>query len=473
MRKHSHSMLNGPLLPSIIAYTIPIILTSVLQLLFNAADLVIVGRFCGSVSVAAVGATGAISNLIINLFVGLSVGAGVTVAHALGAKEDTTVHRAIHTLMPTALVSGAVLTVVGVVFSEDLLTLMGTDPDVLPLSTVYMQIYFGGITFNMVYNFCSSALRAAGDTKSPLLFLSIAGVVNVALNVVFVTVLHMNVAGVALATTISQGISAVLVVIALMRRTDCCKLDLRKMRFYKPQLLKMIRIGLPAGIQGSLFSISNVIIQSSVNSFGKVVMSGNAAAGNIDGFVYVAMNAFHQTAVNFVGQNIGAHQYKRVKQTLVICMASTLVVGVALSLLAYHFGETLLGIYITDSAEAIRYGMIRMFYVTLPYALCGVMETATGALRGMGASTVPMLVSILGVCGFRLGWLFTIFRIPEYHTLESLYLSYPISWVATGIAQIVAFVIVYRRRVRWDQKYVLKGLNAEGTSQNYHGETSK
>ena len=473
MKKHSRSMLQGPLLPSIIAYTIPIILTSLLQLLFNAADLVVVGRFCGSVSVAAVGATGAITNLIINLFVGLSVGAGVTVAHALGAREDDTVHRAIHTLMPTALISGVVLTVIGVAFAEDLLTLMDTDPDVLPLSTTYMQIYFGGITFNMVYNFCSSALRAAGDTKSPLIFLTIAGVVNVALNLVFVTVLHMNVAGVALATTISQGISAVLVVIVLMRRKDACHLDLRKMRFYKPQLMKMIRIGLPAGIQGSLFSISNVIIQSSVNSFGKVAMSGNAAAGNIDGFIYVGMNAFQQTAVNFVGQNIGAHQYKRVKQTLVICLASTIVVGVALSLAAYSFGETLLGIYITDSAEAIQYGMLRMFYVSLPYFLCGIMETATGALRGMGASTTPMLVSILGVCGFRLGWLFTVFQIPEYHTLDSLYLSYPISWIATSVAQLIAFVIVYRRRVRWDQQYVLKGLNAQGTSQNYHGETSK
>lgn len=470
MGRRNLNMLQGPLLPSIISYTIPIILTSVLQLLFNAADLVVVGRFCGSVSVAAVGATGAITNLIINLFVGLSIGAGVTVAHALGAKEDTAVHRAIHTILPLSLVSGVLLTVIGVAFSGDLLEMMGTDPDVLPLSTVYMQIYFGGITFNMVYNFCSSALRAAGDTKSPLIFLSIAGVVNVVLNVVFVTLLHMNVAGVALATTISQGISAVLVVIALMRRKDSCRLDLRKMRFYKAQLLKMVRIGLPAGIQGSLFSISNVIIQSSVNSFGKVVMSGNAAAGNIDGFIYVGMNAFQQTAVNFVGQNIGAHQYKRVKQTLVICLASTVVVGVLLSITAYSFGETLLGIYITDSQEAIQWGLVRMLYVSLPYFLCGIMETATGALRGMGASTTPMLVSILGVCGFRLGWLFTVFRIPEYHTLESLYLSYPISWVATSAAQIIAFVIVYRKRVRWDRQYVLKGLNAQGTSQNYKGE---
>ena len=470
MKKHNRSMLEGPLLPSIISYTIPIILTSVLQLLFNAADLVIVGRFCGSVSVAAVGATGAITNLIINLFLGLSVGAGVTVAHAIGAKEDTAVHRAVHTLMPTALVSGVVLTLVGVTFSADFLEMMGTDPDVLPLSTVYMRIYFGGMTFNMVYNFCASALRAAGDTKSPLIFLSIAGVANVLLNVVFVTVFHMNVAGVALATTISQGISAVLVVIALMRRKDSCHLDLRKMRFYKPQLLKMVRIGLPAGIQGSLFSISNVIIQSSINSFGKLAMSGNAAAGNIDGFIYVGMNAFQQTAVNFVGQNIGAHQYKRVKQTLSLSLICTFVVGVGISFVAFQFADALLGVYITDSMEAIQYGLLRMSIMTTTYFLCGLMETVTGALRGMGASTVPMVVSILGVCGFRLGWVFTIFRIPEYHTLEWLYLSYPISWIATGLVQLIAFIVIYRRRVRWDQQYVLKGLNAQGTSQNYKGE---
>ncbi len=463
-------MLQGPLLPSIIAYTIPIILTSVLQLLFNAADLVVVGQFCGSISVAAVGATGAITNLIVNLFVGLSIGAGVTVAHALGAREDTTVHRAIHTLLPIALVSGVILTVVGVLFAGECLNLMGTDPEVLPLSTLYMQIYFGGITFNMVYNFCSSALRAAGDTKSPLIFLTIAGVVNVLLNLVFVTVFHMNVAGVALATTISQGISAVLVVIALMRRTDSCRLELRKIRFYKAPLLKMIRIGLPAGIQGSLFSISNVIIQSSINSFGKLAMSGHAAAGNIDGFLYVGMNAFQQTTVNFVGQNIGAHQYKRVKQTLVICLGCTAIVGIAMGMVANYFAEPLLGIYITDSAKAIDYGMMRMGIMTTTYFLCGIMETATGALRGMGASTAPMLLSILGVCGFRLGWLFTVFQMPEYHNLESLYYSYPISWVATGLAQIIAFAIIYRKRVRWDSKYVLKGLDAQGTSQNYKGE---
>lgn len=462
MKKKYRSMLEGPLLPSVISYTIPIILTSVLQLLFNAADLVVVGRFCGSISVAAVGATGAITNLIVNLFVGFSVGAGVSVAHAMGAKEEQVLHRTVHTAMPMALVGGIVLTVIGVLFSTDFLKWMGTPAEVLELSSLYMRIYFAGMTFNMVYNFCASILRAAGDTKSPLIYLTLAGVLNVVLNLFFVTVLHMNVAGVALATTISQGLSAVLVVIALMRRNDGCKLVLRKMRFYKPQLLKMIRIGLPAGIQGSLFSISNVIVQSSINSFGEVVMSGNAAAGNIEGFVYVIMNAFHQTTVNFVGQNVGAHQYRRAKNTLYLSLACCTVLSVLVSQLAYAFGPELLSIYITDSPEAITYGVLRMSVVCQTYFLCGLMETTTGALRGMGASMVPMVISVLGVCGVRLGWIATVFQLEQFHTPFWLYISYTVSWTFTFIAQLVAFILVYRKRIRTDRAYVLRGLDANG-----------
>ena len=448
MKRNNANMLRGPLFSGIVLYTIPIILTSILQLLFNAADLVVVGRFCGSVSVAAVGATGAITNLIINLFIGLSVGTGVAVAHGLGSREDIVVHRAVHTALPAALVSGVILTVVGVSLSETFLKLMGTPETVLPLSAVYMKIYFGGITFTMVYNFCASILRAAGDTKSPLIFLTIAGVVNVVLNVIFVVVFHMNVAGVALATTISQGISAVLVVIALMRRTDACKLDLKKMHFYKPQLMKIIRIGLPAGIQGSLFSISNVIIQSSINSFGDILMSGNAAAGNIEGFVYVAINSFSQTAVNYIGQNAGAQQYKRVGRILGICLACVCIVGLTFGISAWYFGETLLSIYITDSPEAIAYGMIRLAYICLPYFLCGMMDVSTGALRGMGASVAPMIISVLGVCGIRIGWISTIFQLPQFHTPQCLYFSYTISWTITFLVQMAAFIRVYRKHTR-------------------------
>lgn len=445
MKKTNQNMLQGPLLRNIITYTLPIILTSVLQLLFNAADLVVVGRYCGSVSVGAIGATGALTNLMVNLFIGMSVGAGVAVAHAKGAHEDEVLHRTVHTALPVALVGGVALTFIGVLFSETFLRLMDTPDNVLSLSAVYMKIYFAGATFNLVYNFCASILRAVGDTKSPLIFLSLAGVVNVVLNIFFVTVFHMNVAGVALATTISQGLSAVAVVIVLMRRKDGCRLRLRKMRFYKPQLMKIIRIGLPAGIQGSLFSISNVLIQSSVNSFGDVFMAGNAAAGNIEGFVYVGMNAFHQTAVNFVGQNMGARQYDRVKKILWTCLGCTAVIGLGLGVMGYFFGEQLLSIYITDSAEAIGYGMIRLSCICLPYFLCGLMDVSTGALRGMGASFVPMLISVLGVCGFRILWIYSVFQV--WHTPQCLYLSYAVSWIITFAAQLAAFGVVYRKHI--------------------------
>lgn len=448
MKRLNQNMLDGPLLPNIILYTIPIILTSVLQLLFNAADLVIVGRFCGSISVAAVGATGSITNLMVNFFIGLSVGAGVTVAHGLGSREDAVVHNTVHTALPMALLSGILLTFVGVAFSETFLRMMGTPETVLPLSAVYMKIYFAGITFTMVYNFCASILRAAGDTKSPLVFLSIAGVVNVVLNVFFVTILHMNVAGVALATTISQGISAVLVVMALMKRTDACRLDLKRMRFHRIQLVKMLRIGLPAGMQSSLFSISNVMIQSSINSFGDVLMSGNAAAGNIEGFIYASLNAFHQTAVNFIGQNAGARQYKRVSRTLAICLACVSVTGLVLGALAYKFGPALLSLYITDSQEAITWGMVRMSCICLLYFICGMMDVSTGALRGLGESFIPMVISVLGVCGIRIGWIMTIFQIPAFHTPQSLYISYPISWGITFLCQMAAFFYVYKQHTK-------------------------
>ena len=448
MKRHQQSMLQGPLFLNIVTYTIPIILTSLLQLLFNAAVLVVVGRFCGSLSVAAVGATGAITNLVVNLFIGLSIGTGVCMAHAIGGRDETAMHRTVHTALPMALVSGCVLTVIGVVFSETFLVWMGTPGDVLPLSTLYMQIYFCGMTFNMVYNFCAAILRAAGDTKSPLVFLTVAGVINVMLNVFFVTVVHMNVAGVALATTISQGVSAVLVVITLMRRADGCKLQLKKLRFYKAQLIKMISKGLPAGIQSSMFSISNVVIQSSINSFGEVFMSGNAAASNIEGFAYVCMNAFQQTALNFVGQNVGAGQYKRVSRISGICLGCVTGVGIVVGGAVYLFAPQLLSIYITDSAEAIGYGVQRMAYVLIPYCLLGLQDVTTGLLRGMGTSFAPMVISVLGICGLRICWINTVFQIPEFHTSDWLFISYPISWAVTFAAEIVLYIIIYRRYVR-------------------------
>ena len=451
MAQKQIDMTRGPLFHNIISYTIPIMLTGFLQLLFNAADLIIVGQFCGSISVAAVGATGAITNLIVNLFIGLSVGTGVAVAQALGAQDNKKVHRAIHTAIPTAIVGGVILTIVGVLFSETFLRWMDTPENVLPLSALYMKIYFAGIIFMMLYNFCASILRASGDTKSPLIFLTIAGVINVALNVVFVTVFDLNVAGVALATTISQAVSAILVVIALIKRTDACRLQFSKLRFYKDELLQIIKVGLPAGIQGSLFSISNVVIQSSINSFGEIVMSGNAAALNIEGFMFVCLNAFHQTALNFTGQNIGANQYKRAKKVFLLCMSSVFVIGLVVSISVYLLGPYLLKIYLPDSVEAVSFGMLRLKCLCLAYCLLGMMDVSGGGLRGMGVSFAPMVISVLGVCGIRIGWIYTVFQIPEFHTPEYLYMSYAISWGITFVAQTVAYFITYNKKKKLKQ----------------------
>ena len=444
MRTKQTSMLEGPLFSGIISYVIPIMLTSILQLLFNATDMVMIGQFRGSDAVAAVGATGALTNLILNLFIGLSVGVGVTVAHGLGGRQDTAVHRTVHTALLLSLVSGVILTVIGVTFSGRFLIMMGTDKDVLPLSTLYMKIYFGGITFTMVYNFCASILRAAGDTKSPLIFLIISGAANVVFNAIFIILFDMSVEGVALGTIISQAISAFLVVRALMRRTDACKLELKKLRFHGKQLKKIISIGLPAGIQGSLFSISNVMIQSSVNSFGKVVMAGHAAAGNLDGFVYVIQNAFMQATVNYVGQNAGAHKFDRIKKVVRTCAMLVTVSGLLSGTLMWVFGRPLLSIYLPNNPAAVEWGMIRLMMIGIPYFLCGLMEVSTGSLRGIGDSMSAMVISVLGVCGLRIVWIMTVFK--AFHTLDCLYFSYTVSWIAVAIAQFLAFVRVYKKK---------------------------
>ncbi|MBQ1966306.1 MAG: MATE family efflux transporter [Clostridia bacterium] len=447
------SMCEGPFLKKILLYTLPIILTGLLQLTFNAADLIIVGQFCGSISVAAVGTTGALTNLIVNLFMGLSVGCGVTVAQALGAGQEKEVHRIVHTAIPTALISGIVLTVVGVCFSKTFLQWMGTpEDDVLPLASLYMKIFFGGILGPMVINFGAAILRASGDTKSPLIFLSLAGIINVGLNTVFVTLFHLDVAGVALATIISQFFAAAMILITLCRRTDACKLDFRKLKFYKGPLLKMIRIGVPSGIQGSMFSISNVILQSSINAFGAVFMSGSAAAANLEGFLYTSVNSFHQSALNFVGQNVGARRYDNVRKIVRICISCALILGTVLSLILFLNGERLLSIYISDSEEALHYGLIRMTYVMIPYFTIGLMDVMSGVLRGMGMSLTPMLISVLGVCGIRIGWVYTGYQYfsnaPTETRAMMLFLVYPVSWLVTAIAEIIAYRIVMKKSQR-------------------------
>lgn len=446
MRNTGADLTQGRIFPTVLSLAVPIMLTSILQLLFNAADLIIVGRFCGSTSVAAVGATGSLTTLITNLFIGLSVGSSVAVAHAYGAHDTKTMHKTVHTAIFIALVGGVVLTVVGILFCETFLEWMGTPKEILPKSAVYMRIVFGGIIFNMLYNYSAAILRSVGDTKSPLVFLSIAGVINVLLNVVFVTKLNMDVAGVALATSISQCVSAILVLSALIHRTDACKLMLKEIKFHKEEFKKIMGVGIPAGIQGSMFSISNVVIQSSINSFGDVFMSGNAAAGNIEGFVYVIMNSFMQASVSFTGQNYGARKFKRLKKGFWACLAGVLVISVPICLVTYFFRYDLLSIYITDSAEALKAGATRMTYICLPYFVCGLMDVTTGAVRGLGASFITMLISVVGVVGIRIGWIATVFA--RYHTPEMLFITYIITWVITFVAQFIAFLIVLNKKTK-------------------------
>ena len=444
MRKEI-DMLHGPLAWPLVTYAIPIMLTSILQLLFNAADLVVVGAYCGSMSVAAVGATGAITNLIVNLFIGLSVGAGVAVAHGIGSQERQQVSDTVHTAVPLALVSGVFLTVLGVGFSRKILQAMGTPEEVLSLAATYMEIYFLGITFNMVYNFCAAMVRAAGDTRTPLVILTAAGVLNVILNIVFVKYLRRNVDGVAMATTISEALSAFAILWVMARRTDSVRLSFKKLRFRAEPLGKMLRIGIPAGIQSCMFSLSNVLLQSAVNSFGAVAVSGNAAVANLEGFMYVIENSFHQTAVNYVGQNCGAMQYGRVKKVTWLCLGYATIAGLLFGSLMCAFAPQLLSLYITDSQEAIQIGVARMFVDILPYFIFGLQDVLTGALRGIGASFTSMILTVLGICGVRVLWIYTVFQIPRFHNQTMLYVSYPVSWFVTLIVQLAAFLIVFGR----------------------------
>ena len=447
MKFNSENMCKGPIFKNVVIYTVPIILTGLLQLLFNAADLIVVGWFSGSNSVAAVGATSSLTNLFVNLFIGLSLGAGVAVAQGIGAKSKENTEKAVHTAIPVALIGGILLTFIGILLSKPMLEAMGTHVGkLLSLSSVYMKIYFSGMTFLMLYNFGAAILRAAGDTKSPLIFLTVAGVLNVILNIVFVAAFKMDVAGVALATTISQALSSLLVIRELVKRKDLIKLEFKKIHINIPALKKILAIGVPAGLQSSLFSISNVIIQSSVNSFGSAAMSGSAASSSIEGFCYVAMNSFQQTALNFCGQNYGAGNLKRVKKVTFVCLLTVAAVGLIIGTVSYAFGRPLLEIYIKDSKSAIDFGLERMKFILVPYFLCGIMDTVTGSMRGIGSSVVPMVITIVGVCVMRIVWIFTVFASPEYHTFAGLFISYPISWALTFSAVFISYLIAVKRK---------------------------
>lgn len=431
-----------PLLKKIIMFSLPLIFTGILQLLYNATDIIVVGRFAGSDSMAAVGSTGSLVNLITNLFIGLSVGALASTARWVGAKAHDKVDNVVHTAILISLCGGVVIGLLGFFCSEYLLVLMDSPQSVLPLSKIYLQIFFCGMPFNLLYNFGASILRACGDTRRPLFFLTFSGIVNIVLDLVFVINFKMGVAGVAIATTAAQAVSATLVIICLIKRKGYGKLSLKRLRINKHALMDILKIGLPAGIQSTIFSLSNVIIQSSINSFGEIAMAGNAAAANIEGFVYISMNSIYQSCLTFTGQNFGAKKSANIKIVQIQCLSIVTIVGLALGLSAYFAGNLLLSVY-NSTPEVINYGLGRMAIISTTYFLCGIMEVLVGSLRGIGHSIMPMIVSIIGVCGVRIVWIFTLFALTRNLTI--LYLSYPVSWIFTSIIHYICYLVIRKK----------------------------
>ena len=444
-KKYSMNMCEGPLFSKIWIFTIPLILSGLLQLLFNAVDMIVAGRYVGKEALAAIGSTSSLINLLTNVFIGLSTAANVLVARFFGSGRENDVQETVHTSIALSFITGIIMTVLGIAVAPKLLVLMGTHESVLPMATLYTRIYFLGMPVLMIYNFGAAILRAIGDTKRPLYYLTISGAINAICNVIFIVVFHMGVDGVAYATVLSQTISAVLTLRCLITSDECYRFEFKKLHIYKDKFLQILRLGLPAGFQGSIFSISNVLIQSSVNSFGPDVMAGNSASSNIEGFVYVAMNTFSVTSLSFVSQNYGKHYFERIKKTLLICLGSVMAVGLITGTLVYVFGPELLSLYANeaDKAVVIEKGMIRLSIIMFTYFTCGAMDTCVGAIRGLGYSIMPMIVSLLGACAFRVVWIFTIFR--AFRSLETLYISYPISWTITTTVHLICFIVVFNR----------------------------
>ena len=435
-------MTEGPLTTKIIKFTIPVMLTGILQLLFNTADVIVVGRFTGKTALAAVGSTGSLINLLVSLFIGLSIGTNVLVARYQGAKDDKAVSETVHTSIALGIVGGLILLIIGVVATRPLLEMMATPEDVIDQSTLYMRILFFGMPLNLILNFGAAILRAIGDTKRPLYYLTIAGVINLFLNIFLVTVFSLGVAGVAIATVISEGVSCILILLCLKHETGAIRLHLNKIKITTEKCIDIMKIGLPAGLQGCIFSISNVLIQSSVNSFGSTVMAGNTAASNIEGFVYVSMNSLHQTCISFTSQNFGAGKFKRIKKVLINCLVIVAITGLVLGNSAYFFGKYLLSAY-NNEAEVISYGLIRLSIISTMYFLCGLMDVMVGAMRGIGYSILPMIVSLVGACGLRIVWIYTVF--VKFRTLDILFISYPVTWTITFLSHLVCYYIVTRK----------------------------
>lgn len=444
-KKYELDMCSGPLIPKLLIFSIPLVLSGILQLLFNAADMIVVGNYSTEKhALAAIGATSALVNFFVNISIGISIGSNVVVARYFGAKKDKEVHEAVHTSILIGLVLGIITALVAILTAKPILILMDTpaEDNVLTMAVLYVRIYFAGLPVMMLYNFGSAILRAIGDTKRPLIYLTISGVLNILLNLLFVIVLGMDVDGVALATVISQALSAYLVLRCLAKSTGSYRLNLKELKFHPWIFKKILQIGLPAGVQGMIFSFSNILIQSSVNYFGPVAMSGNTACSSIEAFVYTAMNCIYQTALSFTSQNYGGGKYGRINKILISCLVIVSVVGLGLGNLVYLFGRELLGLY-TPDPDIIAYGLERMKIICTVYFTCGIMDVLVGVIRGLGYGILPMVVSLIGACGLRIVWIYTVFQ--HYHTLEMLYISYPVTWVITSIVHVICFVIIRRR----------------------------
>ena len=438
-KRYSLNMTSGPFLKKILVFSVPLMLTGLLQLAYNTADVIVVGRFAGKEALAAVGSTGSLINLLLNVFLGLSMGAGVMIARHIGAKEEERVHKCTHTAMAISVLCGFFVGTLGFFLSKHLLVLMKVPADVLDLATLYLKIYFLGSPGMLAYNFGASIVRATGDTKRPLYILFLSGLVNVVLNLVLVIFFHMGVSGVAIATVTSQYISAAMIIKYLTVIPNSCRLSFKKLHIYKEELLPIIKLGLPAGIQNSLFSVSNVIIQSTVNAFGSVAMAGIAAGSNFDSYVYTCTNAVAQTSMTFTSQNMGAKRYGNIPKVYTYCIIITIIIGTSLGGLGALFDDTIVSFFSTDP-EVIKIGAARLAQIMPFYVFCSLMDVASNQLRGMGNSMGTMMVSLAGACGVRLAWIF--FVLPLNHTLTTLYWAYPISWAATFFAQFIFYFIL-------------------------------
>lgn len=448
-KKFEIDMCNGNLFVKIIVFSLPLMFMGILQLLYNAADLIVVGNFGGDdTAIGAIGSTGSLISLTVNLFMGLSVGTNVACAKYFGAKNHEKISNVVHTSIIISFILGIFLGIFGFIFADDLLHLMHND---LELSRVYLKIYFIGMPFNLVYNFASAVLRAVGDTKRPLYFLTIAGLANIILNIVSVVVFNMGVAGVAYATIFSQFISCVLIMITLCKSKECYHFSFKKLKISKGELLEILKVGLPAGIQSSIFSISNVIIQSSVNQFGVIAMNGNSAASSVEDFVYVSMESVYHASLAFTSQNVGAKKTKNIKRVTAYSLIIVTLIAVILGGSLFLVGESAISIY-TKNPDEIAVGYIRLHYLCLPYFLCGIMDVMVGILRGMGYSTLPMIVSIIGICGFRITWIYGYFYqhtdFTNFKDLNLLYVSYPISWIITFLVQFTCYLVLSKRRFK-------------------------